>query len=69
MQLFPAIAVLVTAAPVVALTVSFVLVLLAATLVYAVALTMIAWLLWCFRGIDTLVVYSDSPNWHGYVIP
>ncbi|MDA8743314.1 hypothetical protein N9N28_01660 [Rubripirellula amarantea] len=42
MQLFPAIAVLVTAAPVVALTVSFVLVLLAATLVYAVALTMIA---------------------------
>lgn len=65
--IFKRIIAVVLLAPVVALIVPLILVLLAAMLVYGVLLTVIVWLLWCTRGIDTLVVYSDSPNWHDYM--
>src|SRR5215208_480616 len=32
----------------------------------AVLLLLVVWLTWCSRGRFVLVVYSDSPVWHGY---
>ncbi|QDS97794.1 hypothetical protein [Adhaeretor mobilis] len=54
-------------APVVVLIIPFALAMLFGLLVYGISLTAIVWLVWCSRGIDTLVVYSDSPNWHDYM--
>jgi len=47
--------------------VPFVVVALLGTLIYGTSLTMIVWLLWCSRGVDTLVVYSESPHWQQYM--
>ena len=41
---------------------------LVAMLIYGICLTLIVWLTWCTRGIDTLVVYSNSPNWNDYMV-
>lgn len=59
---------IVVLAPVVFLIIPFALALVVGWFVYGVSLTMIVWLIWCTRGIDTLVVYSDSPNWRDYMI-
>ena len=34
---------------------------------YAIILQMVIWTCWCARGVNVLLVYSDSPNWHEYV--
>ena len=34
---------------------------------YAVVLQMVIWTCWSPRGVNVLLVYSDSPNWHGYI--
>ncbi len=36
-------------------------------LIAGLALQFAVWLLWCTRGKDMLLVYSDSPNWKEYV--
>jgi hypothetical protein len=35
--------------------------------VYSSLLHLLVWSLWCTRGIQILLVYSDSPKWHDYV--
>ncbi|QDT04729.1 hypothetical protein K227x_31240 [Rubripirellula lacrimiformis] len=54
-------------APVFLLIIPLLLAWLVCMLVYGAALTFIVWLLWGARGIDTLVVYSDSPHWRDYM--
>lgn len=34
---------------------------------YALVLQMVIWTCWCARGVNVLLVYSDSPNWHEYI--
>ena len=34
---------------------------------YAIVLQMVVWTCWSPRGINVLLVYSDSPNWHEYI--
>jgi hypothetical protein len=41
---------------------------LALYLPYRIALYMLVWALWLPRGKDTLLVYSDSPIWHEYMV-
>lgn len=41
--------------------------LLATYLLYAIVLQLVVWLCWCTRGINVLVVYSDSPYWQEYI--
>ena len=40
---------------------------LVAGLLYGVALQFAIWACWRSRGVNVLLVYSDSPNWHDYV--
>jgi hypothetical protein len=35
---------------------------------YRIALYMLIWALWLPRGKDVLLVYSDSPIWHEYIV-
>ena len=42
-------------------------ILVAAYLFYAIVLQLVIWLLWSARGINVLLVYSESPNWHDYI--
>ncbi|MCA9215078.1 MAG: hypothetical protein KDB27_18545 [Planctomycetales bacterium] len=30
-------------------------------------LQLVVWICWCTRGVNVLLVYSDSPNWHEYI--
>ncbi len=53
---------------VVVLVLPFAIATLIAMAIYGVGLSVVVWLTWCTRGIDTLVVYSDSPNWHDYMV-
>ncbi len=41
--------------------------LLATYFAYAIVLQMVIWVCWSSRGVNVLLVYSDSPNWHGYI--
>jgi len=41
--------------------------LIATYLLYAIVLQLVIWLCWCTRGVNVLLVYSDSPNWHDYI--
>ena len=41
--------------------------LIATYFAYASVLQMVIWACWCTRGVNVLLVYSDSPNWHEYV--
>ena len=34
---------------------------------YAILLQMVIWICWCARGVNVLIVYSDSPKWHQYI--
>ena len=34
---------------------------------YRMLLRVLVWALWCSRGRDILLVYSDSPNWREYI--
>ena len=40
--------------------------LIATYFAYASVLQMVIWACWCTRGVNVLLVYSDSPNWHEY---
>jgi len=42
-------------------------ILVAAYLFYSVVLQLVIWLVWCTRGINVLLVYSDNPNWHDHI--
>jgi hypothetical protein len=53
---------------IVILVIPFVLALLMGLLVYGTSLTIVVWIVWCTRGIDSLIVYSDSPKWHDYML-
>lgn len=66
-NVFKRVLTLVLLAPLIVLIVPLVLALFVGLLVYGLSLTSIVWLLWCSKGIDTLVVYSDSPNWRDYM--
>jgi hypothetical protein len=39
---------------------------LLAFVLYAVMLQLVIWICWCSRGVQVLVVYSESPHWQGY---
>jgi hypothetical protein len=41
--------------------------LLATYLLYAIVLQLVIWLCWCTRGINVLLVYSNSPHWQEYI--
>ena len=41
--------------------------LLATYFTYAIVLQMVIWTCWSTRGVNVLLVYSDSPNWHDYI--
>ncbi len=41
--------------------------LIATYLAYASVLQMVIWICWCTRGVNVLLVYSDSPIWHEYI--
>ena len=43
------------------------LLLLVTHLLYGVVLQLVIWACWCTRGVNVLLVYSDSPNWHDYI--
>ena len=49
------------------LLIPLLLVLLAFHLFCAIVLQLVIWLVWCARGINVLLVYSESPNWHDYI--
>lgn len=49
------------------LLVPIVLVIIAAWLLWGIALQAMVWLFWCTRGTHLLLVYSDSPVWHDYI--
>ena len=34
---------------------------------YGIVLQQVIWICWCTRGVNVLLVYSDSPNWHEYI--
>ena len=34
---------------------------------YGIVLQLVIWVCWCSRGINVLLVYSESPNWHDYI--
>ena len=38
-----------------------------ARVLYGTALQVVIWLCWCRRGINVLLVYSESPNWYEYI--
>ncbi len=40
---------------------------LAARLLYGVTLQLAIWACWRPRGVNVLLVYSDSPTWHDYI--
>jgi len=42
-------------------------ILVAAWLSYAVVLQHVIWLVWCTRGTNVLLVYSDSTLWHDHI--
>jgi hypothetical protein len=54
--------------PLIVLLIPIVLALILAGLAYSALLTVLVWLIWCTRGTDTLIVYSDSPNWREYML-
>lgn len=35
--------------------------------IYSAILYAVVWLTWCVRGRHVLLVYSNSPNWQGYI--
>ena len=41
--------------------------LLATYFAYAIVLQAVIWICWSTRGVNVLLVYSDSPNWHDYI--
>ncbi|GIW83316.1 MAG: hypothetical protein KatS3mg105_5123 [Gemmatales bacterium] len=41
--------------------------LLASYLLYAIVLQLVIWLCWCTRGLNVLLVYSNSPHWQEYI--
>ena len=41
--------------------------LLATYFAYAIVLQAVIWICWSARGVNVLLVYSDSPNWHDYI--
>lgn len=41
--------------------------LIATYFAYASVLQIVIWVWWCTRGVNVLLVYSDSPNWHDYI--
>jgi hypothetical protein len=41
--------------------------LLATYFAYAIVLQMVIWTCWSTRGVNVLLVYSDSPNWQEYI--
>ena len=41
--------------------------LFATYLLFGIVLQLIIWVSWCTRGVNVLLVYSESPNWHDYV--
>ena len=55
-------------APVVVLVIPLAIAMFLGMVIYGASLTAIVWLTWCTRGLDTLVVYSNSPNWHDYMV-
>jgi hypothetical protein len=55
-------------APIIVLLVPIFMTLLIGWLIYGLSLTVLVWLVWCTRGVDTLFVYSNSPNWHDYIV-
>lgn len=59
---------IISLAPIVVLAIPFVFALVIGRVVYGISLTLMVWVVWCTRGIDTLVVYSDSPIWQKYMI-
>jgi len=54
--------------PVILLIIPFAVMMFFGMVIYGVSLAAIVWITWCSRGIDTLVVYSNSPNWHDYMV-
>ena len=44
-----------------------VILLLFAYLFYGITLQLVIWVCWCARGVNVLLVYSDSPVWHDYI--
>ncbi len=44
-----------------------ILLLLVTYLLYATVLQLVIWLCWCPRGVNVLLVYSNSPHWHDYI--
>jgi hypothetical protein len=44
-----------------------VLLLLVTYFAYAIMLQIVIWICWPTRGVNVLLVYSDSPNWRGYI--
>src|SRR5258708_15996490 len=46
----------------------FALIALALYFPHRLALYVLVWVLWLSKGKDTLVVYSDSPIWHEYMV-
>ena len=34
---------------------------------YGIVLQLVIWVCWCCRGVNVLLVYSESPNWHDYI--
>ena len=55
---------LIVLSPVILVAVAVVLVLFVIT---SICLHLLIWSLWCVRGRDILLVYSDSPVWHDYI--
>ena len=55
------------AVAVVLLLIPLVPLLLATYFAYAIVLQMVIWMWWSTRGVNVLLVYSDSPNWHDYI--
>lgn len=62
---------LVVTAPLIIATVLLILpllpVILAASLLYAIVLQLVIWLLWCARGRHVLLITSESPNWQAHI--
>lgn len=36
-------------------------------LIYGVVLQLVIWICWCTRGVNVLLVYSNSPHWQDYI--
>lgn len=67
-SIFHRLAILLLVVPFVVLGLPFLLSLLVVWVVYGILLTVAVWLTWCPRGIDALVVFSDSPHWKEHMI-